>query len=214
MCGNTSLGDPDWVYLCLRLSKMQRFCWYQASHFNNKKPKAAFPESNWNCYFEAMLLIWCDMIPENWILGRRLTCLALWLVREGMGPGVFFICAYVVCITLTSFTYCAKSLFIQLQTRSCIGCQTNVTTTTPRQLKVGKAQLWITHRRGNSCGLAVGRVWFYLKLFWEGGFSTQIRWRCKKRWPNSNGALMWYQKAISLGKLVLVTHAKAVQLLV
>ena len=158
-----------------------------------------------------MLLIWCNVITENWNLGRRVSLYLL--IREGACSRILPM--YVVrSITLTSFDFCAKSLFIQLQTRSCIGCQTNVTTTTPRQLKVGKAQLWITHRRGNSCGLAVGRVWFYLKLFWEGGFSTQIRWRCKKRWPNSNGALMWYQKAISLGKLVLVTHAKAVQLVV
>ena len=36
----------------------------------------------------------------------------------------------------------------------------------------------------------------------------------KQRWPNSNGALISYQKTISFGDLVLVTHAKAVQLVV
>ena len=104
-----------------------------------------------------------------------------------MGPGVC-----VICITLTSLNFCAKTLFIQLQTRSCIGCQTNVATTTPRQLKVGKAWLWSTHRKGSGYGLAFSRVRWYLKLFWEGGFSTQIRWRCQ----NKGGQIVmarWYR---------------------
>ena len=145
-------------------------------------------------------------MPENWNLGR---CVSL--IWEGMGPGVLPM--YVVCITLTSINSCAKSLFIQFQTRSCNAASVGRRTLPRRQLKVGKAQLWITHRRGNSYGLAVGRVRWYLRLFWERWFSTQIKRRCQKKVRQIVMA-RWNQKAISLGKLVLVTHAKAVQLVV
>ena len=113
-------------------------------------------------------------MPENWNLGMDVYHVLCITDMGGDGPlSVTYECSYVSLLRILIFAPNLSSSNSRLEAASVV----RRTLPPPQRLKVGKAQLWITHRSG----LAVRRVGFYLKLFWEEGFPTQIRWRCQKK---------------------------------